>query len=427
MPFRIALSGLDAASTDLQVTGHNIANASTNGFKQSRAEFADIYATSIQDVSATAAGRGVKVTSVAQQFGQGNLDFTANNLDLAINGEGFFIMHDDGGNVSYTRAGAFGVDRDGNVVDHANQRLQVFSPIDAAGSRFNTGSTTDLVLPTLSGAPSATSDISAALNLSSFETQPVVAWPGPPANDDESNVTTDMYNHATSTTVYDSLGTSHRATMYYAKTANPGEWETYTYVDGTLTSGPGGNGQSTLVFDSAGRLDVTAGDVNAQGQLTLAAWNNAGNGSDPITLTYGYINSTQYGADFAVNDLTQNGYTAGRLSGIDVDNSGIVFARFTNGQSQALGKVAMARFNNAQGLRQLGNTSWAETFTSGDAQLGEAGTSSFGLIQSGALENSNVDISEQLVNLITAQRNYQANAQVISTADTITQTIINIR
>jgi len=215
--------------------------------------------------------------------------------------------------------------------------------------------------------------------------------------------------------------------MYYAKTANPGEWETYTYLDGSLAAGPGGNGQSLLVFDSAGRLDVTAGDVNAQGQLTLAAWNNAGNGSDPIALTYDYISSTQYGADFAVNDLTQNGYTAGRLSGIDVDNSGIVFARFTNGQSQALGKVAMARFNNAQGLRQLGNTSWAETYTSGDAQLGEAGTSSFGLVQSGALENSNVDISEQLVNLITAQRNYQANAQVISTADTITQTIINIR
>ncbi len=427
MPFRIALSGLDAASTDLQVTGHNIANASTNGFKQSRAEFADIYATSIQDVSATAAGRGVKVTRVAQQFGQGNLDFTANNLDLAINGEGFFTLHDGGGNISYSRAGAFSVDRDGNVVNHANQRLQVFAPIDTEGNRFNTGSTVDLVLPTLSGAPSATTDVSTALNLSSFETPPAQAWPGPPGNDDESNVTTDMYSHATSTTIYDSLGTSHRATMYYVKTGNPGEWETYTYVDGTLASGPGGNGQTTLVFDSAGRLDVTSGDVDAQGRITLSAWNNAGNGSDPITLTYDYINSTQYGADFAVNDLTQNGYTAGRLSGIDVDNSGVVFARFTNGQSQALGKVAMARFNNAQGLRQLGNTSWAETYTSGDAQLGEAGTSSFGLIQSGALENSNVDISEQLVKLITAQRNYQANAQVISTADTVTQTIINIR
>ncbi|HEB97665.1 MAG TPA: flagellar hook protein FlgE [Sedimenticola thiotaurini] len=427
MPFRIALSGLDAAATDLEVTGHNIANASTNGFKQSRAEFADIYATSIQDVSATAAGRGVKVSRVAQQFGQGNLDFTANNLDLAINGEGFFIMHDGGGNVSYSRAGAFSVDRDGNVVNHANERLQVFEPIDTVGSRFNTGSTVDLVLPTLSGAPSATDRIQTSLNLSSFETPPTVAWPGPPANDDENNVTTDMYNHATSTTIYDSLGTSHRATMYYVKTATPGEWQVYTYVDGTLAEDDGANDYSTLVFDASGRLDVTAGDVNAQGQLTLSPWNDAGNGSDPITLTFDYFHTTQYGTDFAVNELTQNGYTAGRLSGIDVDNSGIVFARFTNGQSQALGKVAMARFNNAQGLRQLGNTSWAETYTSGDAQLGEAGTSSFGLIQSGALENSNVNISEQLVNLIEAQRNYQANAQVISTADTVTQTIINIR
>ncbi len=426
MAFRIALSGLDAAATDLEVTGHNIANASTNGFKQSRAEFADIYATSLQDVSATAAGRGVKVTRVAQQFGQGNLDFTANNLDLAINGEGFFIMHDDGGNVSYSRAGAFSVDRDGNVVNHANEKLQVFEPIDTAGTRFNTGSTVDLVLPTLSGAPSATDSVNAALNLSSFETPPPVAWPGAPANDDEGNVTTDMYNHATSTTIYDSLGTSHRATMYYVKTANPGEWQVYTYIDGTLAEDDGANDYSTLVFDSTGRLDTTAGDVNAQGQLTLTPW-SPGNGANNITLTFDYVNSTQYGSDFAVNELTQNGYTAGRLSGIDVDNTGVVFARFTNGQSQALGKVAMARFNNAQGLRQLGNTSWAETYTSGDAQLGEAGTSSFGLIQSGALENSNVDISEQLVNLIEAQRNYQANAQVITTADTITQTIINIR
>ena len=174
-------------------------------------------------------------------------------------------------------------------------------------------------------------------------------------------------------------------------------------------------------------MDTSPGSsVDAQGRFTLAAWTPP-NGADPVNLNFDYATTTQYGTDFGVNDLTQNGYTAGRLSGVDVDNSGVVFARFTNGKSTALGKVAMAKFNNPQGLRQLGDTSWAQTFTAGDVQLGEPGTSSLGLIQSGALENSNVDIAEQLVNLITAQRNFQANAQVITTADTITQTIINIR
>jgi len=437
MPFRIALSGLDAASTDLQVTGHNIANSATSGFKQSRAEFADIYATSIQDVSSTSAGRGVKVTRVAQQFGQGSLEFTSNNLDLAINGEGFYILSDESGNTSYTRAGAFSLDRDGNVVNHANERLQVFSPIDSAGTRFNTGATVDLVLPTLSGSPQATSNLAAALNLSASETEPTTLWPsgstvptapGYSAAADptfESNVTTDMYNHATSTTVYDSLGNSHRATMYYRKTSTAGQWQTYTYVDGTLAAN-GATNYATLQFQSSGSLDTSSGSVNPQGRFTLDDWTPA-SGADDISLTFDYSATSQYGTDFEVNDLTQDGYTAGRLSGVDVDNSGVVFARFTNGQSTALGKVALAKFNNPQGLRQLGDTSWAETFAAGDVQMGEPGTSSFGLIQSGALENSNVDIAEQLVNLITAQRNFQANAQVITTADTITQTIINIR
>ncbi|MEJ2529016.1 MAG: flagellar hook-basal body complex protein, partial [Gammaproteobacteria bacterium] len=150
-------------------------------------------------------------------------------------------------------------------------------------------------------------------------------------------------------------------------------------------------------------------------------------GADNLSLSFDYSDTTQYGSSFAVNNLTQDGYAPGRLSGVDIDNSGVVFARYTNGQSDALGMVALAKFNNQQGLRQLGDTSWAETYDSGDVQMGAPGTSSLGLIQSGGLENSNVDISEQLVNLITAQRNFQANAQVITTADTITQTIINIR
>jgi len=433
MPFRIALSGLDAASTDLQVTGHNIANAATNGFKESRAEFADIYANSVSDVSTTAAGRGVRVTRVAQQFSQGNIDFTANNLDLAINGEGFFVLEDTSGNITYTRAGAYSADREGNVVDHAENRLQVFLPDGTGG--FNTGSTADLQLPLLSGSPSATTTVTSSLNLDPTTTA-IAATTG----FDPTQPTT--YDNATSTTVYDSLGVAHTMTMYYREhptTANSWlVWSTVLDTDGTTvlpldpttgasTAAPASAGYpaAVMTFDTSGALVPSVGSVDANGDVAYNA--EAITGAAALSLTFDYSDTTQYGSSFAINDLTQDGYAPGRLSGVDIDNSGIVFARFTNGQSDPLGMVALAKFNNQQGLRQLGDTSWAETFESGDVQMGQPGTSSLGLIQSGGLENSNVDIAEQLVNLITAQRNFQANAQVITTADTITQTIINIR
>jgi len=428
MPFRIALSGLDAASTDLQVTGHNIANSATNGFKQSRAEFADIYANSLQDVSTTSSGRGVRVSRVAQQFSQGNIDFTSSNLDLALNGEGFFTLADANGNISYTRAGAYTVDRDGYVVNHTNDRLQVFAPIGTSGTNFNTGSTTDLQLPTLSGTPSATSNVNAAVNLDSSGTATPAATLFDPT-------VASTYDNSTSTTVYDSLGTAHTMTMYYRKSDTvANQWHLYTTVDGNIvtpatnsTAAPSSAAfpSATLDFDTSGNLVTGSGSISATGTLAYNAYPIAG--AAALNMTFDMNSSTQFGSAFAVNNLTQDGYAPGRLSGVDIDNTGVVSARFTNGQSTALGKVALAKFNNPQGLRQLGDTSWAETYTSGNVQMGEAGTSSFGLVQSGGLENSNVDIAEQLVNLITAQRNFQANAQVITTADTVTQTIINIR
>ena len=435
MAFRIALSGLDAASTDLDVTGHNIANAATNGFKESRTEFADIYANSIQDVSTTAAGRGVRVARVAQQFSQGNIDFTSNNLDLAINGEGFFILEDSAGNISYTRAGAYSVDRDGYVVNHNGDLLQVFEPIDPSGTNFNTGATIDLQLPVLSGAPAATDSVTASLNLDPTGTAIAAA-----TNFNPADPTT--YDHATSTTVYDSLGVGHTMTMYYRESDTVANqwlvWATVMDTDGTTVlpldpsagatvAAPASAGYPAAVmnFGLDGSLTVSSGSVDANGDVIYNA--EAITGANPLTLTFDYSNTTQYGSDFAVNDLNQNGYAPGRLSGIDIDNEGVVFARFTNGQSEALGQVALANFNNPQGLRQLGDTSWAQTYESGDLIMGAPGTSDFGLIQSGGLENSNVDIAEQLVNLIVAQRNFQANAQVITTSDTITQTIINIR
>ncbi|MCF6353679.1 MAG: flagellar hook protein FlgE [Candidatus Polarisedimenticolaceae bacterium] len=461
MPFRIALSGLDAASTDLQVTGNNIANAATAGFKESRAEFADLYASSLNDVSTNSSGRGVRVSRVAQQFSQGNIDFTGSNLDLSISGEGLFILGAADGSASYeyTRAGAFSVDRDSYVVNHAGQQLQFFPAQldvngnvvkDASGSPIFQGAISSIQLPTQAGAPSATASIVNSVNLDSNEAQPAAYTAQsavPPAalvaTEFSPNPSPDEYNHTTSTTLYDSLGNSHIGTFYYVKTSVPGQWNVYlqtTNNEGTDVFVPADQSRdgtvdsyyTTLQFDGTGSL-VSAG-TSGPPYVTSASY--PGFDLHPSTALTGdaaamnldidFGATTQYGTRFAINNLTQDGYTSGLLTGLDIDKSGVAFARFSNGQSLALGMVALARFNNQQGLLQVGDTNWAESFASGGVQVGQPGTSSLGLVQSGALESSNVDVAEQLVNLISAQRNFQANAQVISATDTITQTVINM-
>ena len=400
MPFAVALSGLNAASADLSVTGNNIANANTTGFKASRAEFADVFSVGAQEI-----GNGTRLANVSQEFSQGGVDFTDRSLDLAISGEGFFTLSDNGV-ISYTRAGSFGVDRDGYVVNSQNQRLQIF-PVTATGT-FNTGTLSDLRLDTSDAPPQATSMAEFGVNLPANASPPAIGVFDP------NNAAT--FNHSTAVTVYDSLGASHVASAYFVKTANPNEWEARFFVDGTAVGGA-----NTMVYSNVGVLTTPA-----TASFNLPA-HPLPNGAEPLTLNASFVRSTQYGSSFGVNSLNQNGFASGRLSSIDVDSQGVVFARFTNGRSQPLGQVALSNFANPQGLRQLGDTSWGETFTSGDAVRGSAGTSSFGLIQSGALESSNVDLTEQLVNMITAQRNFQANAQMIATADQVTQTIINIR
>jgi flagellar hook protein FlgE len=400
MPFAVALSGLNAASSDLNVTGNNIANANTTGFKGSRAEFADVFA-----VGAQAIGNGVRLAAVSQEFSQGGVDFTDRGLDLAISGEGFFTTSDNG-LISYTRAGAFSVDRDGFIVNNQNQRLQIF-PVANNGT-FNTGTLSDLQLQTTDSPPQATTTTNFGVNLPANASPPAVAIFDP------NNAST--FNHSTALTIYDSLGASHTVTSYFVKTATANQWQARFYIDGTAVGGA-----NAMTYSNLGVLTVPVG-----GTFVLPAYTPT-TGAANITLTANLLNSTQYGSAFGVNSLSQDGFASGRLSSIDVDTSGVIFARFTNGRSEPLGQVALSNFANPQGLRQLGDTSWGETFTSGDAVRGSAGTGSFGLIQAGALEASNVDLTEQLVNMITAQRNFQANAQMISTADQVTQTIINIR
>lgn len=406
MPFRIALSGLNAAQTDLSVTGNNIANASTAGFKGSRTEFSDVYAVAFEGISSLATGNGVSVTGISQNFSQGNIDFTERNLDIAVSGQGFFVL-DDASGQSYSRAGAFHIDRNGLIVNQGGQKLQVFPAI--AGGGFNTGVLSDIQLLTSDGPPQTTSNIDVTLNLSASDSVPTTLPfnPGDPSS----------FNNSTSTVIYDSLGSAHTSTLYYVKSPTLNQWNTHQFIDGNeITSG--GLSPVSLTFNADGTLSGP----------TSIAYDAvpSGTGALPIQVDVNYPNSTQFGSPFAVNGLSQDGFTTGRLSGIDIDSEGVVFARFTNGQSNPLGKVALANFANVSGLAQQGDTSWSQTFNSGDLILGEANTASFGLVQSGALEASNVDIAASLVNLITAQRNFQANAQVISAADTVTQTIINI-
>lgn len=405
MPFRIALSGLNASSAELKVVANNIANVSTTGFKKSRTEFADIYSVANLGNVGTAIGSGVAVAAVAQQFSQGNISFTDNGLDLAVSGQGFFRLSDKGTTV-YSRAGAFSVNRDGYIVNPQNQRLTAYLA-DTNGNV--TGAIGDLQLDTSNIEPQASAAVKVGVNLDATSTVPPVF--------DVTNPNT--YNNSTSLTVYDSLGTPHLAEIYYRKSA-ANTWETHLFVNGTELT-PSASG--TLTFNPDGSLATPAG-----GQIAYNAFPIAG--ADPLNLTLNYAGTsptTQFGSKFGVNSLDQDGYTTGRLSGLDISSTGIVQARFTNGQSRTLGQVALANFSNLEGLRQLGDTTWAESFDSGVALVGQPGTASLGQIQSGALEDSNVDLTEELVQMITAQRNFQANSQVIKTADTVTQTIINIR
>jgi flagellar hook protein FlgE len=405
MPFRIALSGLNAASSELDVTANNIANANTTGFKGSRAEFADVFAAGTLDSGGVAIGNGVRLAKVSQQFSQGNIEFTESGLDLAINGQGFFTLRDDAGFV-YTRNGAFSVDRDGFVVNANGQLLQVYPPVATGG--YNTGTLTDLRLQTSQSTPLATSSGEVVVNLPAGATPPAVAVFDP--------LDSQSYNNSTSTAVFDSLGNLHQATFFFIKTANPNEWQVALTVDGNQVGAP-----QTLQFSSTGQLTVPAG-----GDITFPAYDPA-NGALPLNMTFDFAQATQYGGQFAVSALNQDGFSSGRLTSIDISDTGIVFARFTNGRAIELGQVALSNFPNPQGLRQLGETNWGESFASGGSIRGQAGSASFGLIQSGALEGANVDLTQELVAMITAQRSFQANAQMISTADSITQTIINIR
>ncbi len=420
MSFQQGLSGLNASSKNLEVIGNNIANSNTFGAKASRAEFADVYANALNGAGANAVGIGTTLAAVSQQFTQGNITSTENPMDLAINGAGFFQVSDGRNPTMYSRNGQFKVDRTGYIVNNQGQRLMGY-PANGAGV-IQPGNALALQLPTAGINPQATSEIELEMNLDSRAavTAPVAG----PAIDFSDPRT---YNNATSLMVYDDLGQDVALTYYFQKSATS-VWNVFVTANGTPINGtlaapvasttinfPANGGTPTAPVGTV-TLDIPA-SANAVGAQTLAI----------PGVQLDLSGATQYGTGFGVTNLSQNGYAPGQLTGISIEANGIVMARYSNGQSNPAGQIELATFRNPQGLQPQGGNVWARGFASGDPILGVAGEGNLGVLQSGALEESNVDLTAELVNMITAQRVYQANAQTIKTQDQVLQTLVNLR
>ncbi|SMB30717.1 conserved protein of unknown function [Sterolibacterium denitrificans] len=534
MSFQQALSGLSVANASLNAIGNNIANGSTAGFKGAIAQFADVFATSMQGGGTSSVGIGAQVDGIRQQFTQGNLTTTNNPLDVAINGGGFFRM-DNNGSISYTRNGQFLLDKEGYIINNGGLKLTGYaadpntgaivpgniyplqirneaippavttrsqiqvnldsrakppesmthgvltsngSPtmphtITAGNDAFEVtvdGVTVSVTLP--SGSYASPGELATALqtaiNSSLGPVAPTVkvdvtvdnannfivtsrsvgsqgalgqgstvslAASGTNTGFDEifdsgsgsittsdgidafSPTNTNSYTASTAQTVFDSLGNPHTLSLYYVKTSEPGKWQLYTTMDAGVMNGP-----TELVFNGTGTLVTPASGVKLPQNFDVHT-----GAVSPLTFDLDLSGTTQYGIAFGTNQLIQDGYTSGKLSGLSISSDGIVQGRYSNGQSRNMGQVVLANFNNPNGLQSLGNNLWAETTESGSPIPGGPGTGNLGLVKSGALEDSNVDMTSELVNMITAQRAYQANAQSIKTQDQIMQTLVNLR
>ena len=417
MSFQQGLSGLNASSKNLEVIGNNVANANTIGAKSSRAEFGDMYASAI---NGTSIGIGVNLQAVTQQFTQGNISTTDSPLDLAINGNGFFEVS-NGSQTLYTRNGQFQANKDGFITTNAGLKL-VGYPATPDGT-IQPGAAAPLQLPTGGVAPKPTSEITLEMNL---DARKATTLPATAPQIDFTNAKT--YNDATSVTVFDAKGQDVALTYYFQKSATD-TWNVYATANGTSAKvDAGGNPLpvATIKFPTNGGtptapLGPVAFDVptttNAAGATTL-----------PITgIALRLTGATQFGSGFGVTSISQNGYAAGLLTGVTVEKSGIVMATYSNGQAKPAGQLELATFRNPQGLSPLGGNLWARSFNSGDPTVGTPSTGNIGALQAGALEDSNTDLTGELVDMITAQRIYQANAQTIKTQDQVLQTLVNLR
>ena len=416
MSFYTSLSGLKGAQTELGTVSNNIANVGSYGFKKSRTEFGDIIAP-----SRSTPGNGTRLKAIEQQFSQGGYETTSRELDLAIAGNGFFVTRDAlaGGNTLFTRNGKLALD-DGNYLTDSSGAFVQGLPVDSEGNVTATGleAATNIQIPARSGLPRATTEIDLNTTLPSSAdlpaSRPVYSASNPYAFD---RLDPNSYNHSTQTIVYDSAGNSFPATVYYTRTSlAPSQWEARLFV-GSEEATPT---PVALEFDGTGTrttptTPVAFGPVYPSGA------------SAALTLSLDLGTTNEAAGPFTLRSAEQNGATAGTLSDVSIGEDGLVTATFSNGETRAIAKLAMANFQNPVGLKQRGDARWSVTGDSGQAVIGEAGQGGLGRVQSGALERANVDITEELVALISAQRNFQANAKAIETGNTMTNAIINMR
>jgi flagellar hook protein FlgE len=427
MSFNIGLSGLFAANKQLDVTGNNIANVATTGFKSSRAEFEDVYSATRLGTGSKTVGNGVRLANVSQQFSQGDVSNTGNVLDMGIQGNGFFVLSNNG-SLTYTRAGTFKTDKDGYVTNSdGTARLQGYG-VDANGKIVN-GVLTDLRIDTSNLAPKSTSTVSSTINLNS--TSPVIDQAVVANKFDPSNTAT--FTKSFSTPIFDTQGNQHSMDQYMVKTG-ANTWSSYTLIDGRNPDGSNPTVTapvaSPLSFDSSGKLVSATSSLTianwTPGTVTNGVWKANGAAADPAGVTINWANTTQFNADTARSIPSQNGYATGQITNLTIDGSGVLLANFSNNQTKAIGQISLASFTNEQGLQPVGGSSWKETYTSGIPGYDAPQTGTLGSLVSNSLEESNVNLTNELVDLIKAQSNYQANAKTISTQSTIMQTIIQM-
>jgi flagellar hook protein FlgE len=405
------VSGLNSNGQWLSTIGDNIANVNTIGFKGSTMSFGDILSQTLTGLSGTSQiGRGVSVLATKVDFSQGSFQNTSSGLDLAIDGDGFFVVN-NGGATEYTRAGGFHLDNNGNIVTASGAILQGYLA-NATGTI--TGAIGNLSLLSPSSAARATTTGTLVTNLAASATVPA-AWTfatgaNPPA--------AAQYNNSTTETVYDSLGGAHQVGVYFANTATANQWAAH-YVYQNSAGNYVEAGSQTLTFSNAGVLTAGA----SSGALTFA-WGGSPANS---TVTFDMTGTTQFSAAFAVSSLTQDGYSSGDLKNVFVNDTGIITGIFTNGQTRNLGQVALAKFPAPTKLVKLGNNLYSQSADSGSPVVDHPSTSGLGRILSSSLELSNVDLAQEFTNLISAQRGFQANTKIITTTDELLNLLISIK
>ena len=431
MSFQQGLSGLNASSKALDVVGNNVANSSTVGFKSSSGHFSDVFAASLSGGAASQVGIGTTLSSVFQQFTQGNITTTNNSLDIAINGGGFFKVTRDN-SVAYTRSGQFHPDKEGYIVNDQGYKLMWY--LATATGQVVQSDPAEIRIDASNIAPQATGeslggDAEMVLNLDSSEDVPSIS----PFNFNNPL----SYTYSTAQTVYDTLGVDHNITYYFVKTATAGQWDVHATLDGADPQPMG-----SLNFNTSGGLDSvtdSGGNVIATNVLPLpTGWAVTTGASTPLGTTgaaatplpnwnIDFSGTTSYSGESTVNSQTQGGYAQGSLSSISIGADGVILGNYSNGQTKSLAQVVLTTFPNSNGLLSMGNNLWQSSTTSGQGLDGTPGAGSRGVLQSAAVEESNVDLTAELVNMITLQRNYQANAQSIKTQDQIMQTLVNLR